>query len=310
MLAAPLSKSAARCCTTECLDDSQRRIMDKDPSQPIEVGPGHNPERRAMIRNLSLLFVGNALLGAQMPMLVIMGGLAGVLLAPTPSLATFTISLQMLAALLTASPISLLMGRYGRRTGFLLGAGCAVAGGWLGTIALFEKDFLFLCMAHALFGVTQSSLWYFRFAAADAAHQAWKPRAIAIITGSGLIAALLGTEILIHAKDYFFPIPFAGAYTAIVLICLVGSLPVVFLDLPKPPRRGARGTRTPAPGPRQSACGGRRRLRDGGTFDDDLPDDADPPGDGRLRPVDRSVRRRRALACDRDVRPEFLPPDR
>ncbi len=214
--------------------------MNKDPSQPIEAGPGLVPERRAMIRNLSLLFVGNALLGAQMPMLVIMGGLAGVLLAPTPSLATFTISLQMLAALLTASPISLLMGRYGRRTGFLVGAGCAVAGGWLGTIALFEKDFLLLCMAHALFGVMQSSLWYFRFAAADAAHQAWKPRAIAIITGSGLIAALLGTEILIHAKDYFFPIPFAGAYTAIVLICLVGSLPVAFLDLEKPPRRSAR----------------------------------------------------------------------
>lgn len=209
-----------------------------DPSRQFETGDG--PEQRSMIRNLSLLFVGNALLGAQMPMLIIMGGLAGVLLAPTPSLATFTISLQMLAALLTASPISLLMGRLGRRSGFIVGIGCAMVGGWLGTIALFERDFVLLCVAHAFFGATQSSLWYFRFAAADAAHQAWKPRAIALITGSGLIAALLGPEILIHARDYFFPVPFAGAYTAIVLICLVGSLPVMFLNLPKPPRRGVR----------------------------------------------------------------------
>ncbi len=185
-----------------------------------------------MIRNLALLFAGNAVLGAQMPMLVIMGGLAGLHLAPAPSLATFTISLQMLT--------SMLMGRFGRRAGFLCGALCAIGGGWLGTMALFEKNFVMLCLAHACFGVTQSSLWYFRFAAADAANQAWKPRAIALITGSGLIAALLGPEILIHARDYFFPVPFAGAYAAIVLICLAGSLPVVFLDLPRPPARSAK----------------------------------------------------------------------
>lgn len=198
---------------------------------------GDTPGRRTMIRNLVVLFAGNAVLGAQMPMLIIMGGLAGAYVAPVPSLATFTISLQMLSAMVTATPLSLLMGRFGRRAGFLCGAGCAMAGGWLGAVALFERDFIYLCLAHVCFGAMQSSLWYFRFAAADAVHGPWKPKAIAIITGSGLIAALLGPEILIHTRDYFFPVPFAGAYAAIVVICLVGCLPVLFLDLAKPPPR-------------------------------------------------------------------------
>ena len=196
---------------------------------------GDTPGRRTMIRNLVVLFAGNAVLGAQMPMLIIMGGLAGAYVAPVPSLATFTISLQMLSAMVTATPLSLLMGRFGRRAGFLCGAGCAMAGGWLGAVALFERDFIYLCLAHVCFGAMQSSLWYFRFAAADAVHGPWKPKAIAIITGSGLIAALLGPEILIHTRDYFFPVPFAGAYAAIVVICLVGCLPVLFLDLANPP---------------------------------------------------------------------------
>ncbi len=37
--------------------------------------PGNAPGRRTIIRNLVALFAGNALLGAQMPMLIIMGGL-------------------------------------------------------------------------------------------------------------------------------------------------------------------------------------------------------------------------------------------
>lgn len=198
-----------------------------------------------MRHNLSLLFVGNALLGAQMPMLIVLGGLVGAFLAPSPALATLTVSIQMLAVLLAVAPISLLMGRLGRRAGFLLGAACAMVGGVFGTLALLHGLFWLICIAHGLFGVAQSSFGFFRFAAADAAHDHWKPRAISLVIGSGLIAALLGPEILIHAKDYFAPIPFAGGYAAITLLCLIGGVPIAFLSLPAPPRDSGSRTKKP-----------------------------------------------------------------
>ena len=67
------------------------------------------------------LLLANTILGAAMPMLLILGGLAGLMLAPTPALATLPASVQTLAGLAAAAPFSLLMGRVGRRAGFVAG---------------------------------------------------------------------------------------------------------------------------------------------------------------------------------------------
>ena len=83
---------------------------------------------RQSLRNFVLIILGNSLLGAPMPMLIILGGLAGLLLAPASELATIPISVQILAGLVAAAPISLFMGKYGRRAGFLVGAAAAIAG--------------------------------------------------------------------------------------------------------------------------------------------------------------------------------------
>ncbi|HSG67016.1 MAG TPA: MFS transporter, partial [Gammaproteobacteria bacterium] len=78
-------------------------------------------DRRAK-RNVAVLFFCQAVLGAQMPVHIILGGLAGAVLAENRALATVPISIMVLVSMLTAVPASQLMGRYGRRTGFLIGA--------------------------------------------------------------------------------------------------------------------------------------------------------------------------------------------
>ena len=80
-------------------------------------------------RNLSVLFVAQAVLGCQAPVYVILGGLAGALLADSRSLATLPVSVVVLFSMFTAPAASLFMGRYGRRAGFLVGA---AAGAYLG----------------------------------------------------------------------------------------------------------------------------------------------------------------------------------
>jgi len=175
-----------------------------------------------------------AVLGAQLPVYIILGGLAGALLAEDKSFATLPIACQMIAGMITAAPVSLLMGRFGRKPGFYLGAICGMIGGALATYAVLSGSFVLLCIAHAFAGTYQTTHNLFRFAATDTASDAFKPRAISYVMAAGLVSAILGPEIVIRFGDYFEPVPFAGAYAATIVVGLIGVLAIPLLDLPKP----------------------------------------------------------------------------
>lgn len=178
------------------------------------------------------LLVANTILGSAMPMLIILGGLAGLMLAPSTALATLPASLQTLAGLFAAAPFSLLMGRLGRKVGFLVGIGCAVIGGLIGIWALVSGSFIMLCLAHLALGAALACYQYFRFAAAETVSVAWQPVAISLMLTSGLIAAFVGPQVFIMAKDIFAPIPLAGAYAALVGLSLMGAIPLLLTRLP------------------------------------------------------------------------------
>lgn len=180
------------------------------------------------------LIVANTILGSAMPMLIIMGGLAGLMLAPSTALATLPASLQTLAGLLAAAPFSLLMGRRGRKTGFVTGVVCAVVGAFLGVWALYIGSFILLCIAHLALGAALACYQYFRFAAAETVSAEWQPVAISLMLTSGLIAAFVGPQVFISAKDALAPIPLAGAYAALAGLSIIGLIPLLLTKLPAP----------------------------------------------------------------------------
>ena len=79
-----------------------------------------------------------------MPMLVLLGALAGAALSPVAYAATIPPSVQILAAVLAAAPMSLYMGRVGRKKGFVLAAVLLAAGGLLGVFAMILQHFILL----------------------------------------------------------------------------------------------------------------------------------------------------------------------
>lgn len=185
--------------------------------------------------NLIGLLVADAILASSMPILIILGGLAGLMLAPTTTLATLPASLQTLAWLFAAAPFSLLMGRLGRKAGFIIGAGLTIVGALIGTWALISGSFFLLCVAHLILGIGLTSHQYFRFAAAEVVSKEWRPVAISLVLTSGLIAAFGGPQIFIMTKDILAPVPLAGGYAAIAVISLVGIIPLAALRMPAPP---------------------------------------------------------------------------
>ena len=195
-------------------------------------------------RAVAILVWAQSVLGAQMPVHFILGGLAGGLLADNAALATLPISMTVLGSMLSAPLVSGFMGRFGRRPGFLLGALAGAAGGAVAAWGLETRSFETFCAGAMLFGVYMSAHNLYRFAAADLASPGFRPKAISWVMAGGLVAALLGPQLVIWFRDWLEPVPYAGAYAFLVVLNLAGAVPLLLLDIPRPPRR-AKGEARP-----------------------------------------------------------------
>jgi MFS family permease len=192
-------------------------------------------------RNVMVLILAQALLGAQMPMIFIVGGLAGQSLASNISWATLPISFIILGSVLAANPLSWIMQNKGRKTGFVLGALSGATGAAISAYALIQKDFQLFLLGSLFTGVYMSAQGFYRFAATDTASAEFRPKAISYVMSGGLVAAIIGPQLV---KATIQPINVAilgasqvnylGIYLAVVAINIVGSLLFFFLDIPTP----------------------------------------------------------------------------
>jgi MFS family permease len=194
---------------------------------------------KLMNRNFLLVLVSNSVLASPMPMLIILSGLAGGMLAPTKQLSTLPYSLQLLAGFIAAPPMSLFMARYGRGRGFLLAIGLTMTGGGLALVAMKTGEFWLLCLGHAFLGSAVISFGYFRFAATEVVSERWRATAISFTLGSGIIAAIVGPAIFSRTREILAPTLFAGSYLAIMALALIGMIPVLLTRYPAPAGFGA-----------------------------------------------------------------------
>jgi MFS family permease len=184
-------------------------------------------------RNVMVLVIAQAIMGAQMPMVFIVGGLAGQTLASNICFATLPISMIILGSMITATPISSFMQKFGRPAGFTVGALGGALGGAVGAYGLYIASFPVFLLGSFLTGIYMSAQGFYRFAAADTASEAFRPKAISYVMAGGLVAAVLGPQ-LVKATTDAYVIPFLGTYGAIIALNLIGSVVFWFLDIPTP----------------------------------------------------------------------------
>ncbi|WP_121061649.1 MFS transporter [Chachezhania antarctica] len=185
-------------------------------------------------RNVIVLVLAQATIGAQMPMIFTVGGLAGQSLATNPCLATLPISLIVLGSMIAATPLSAFMQRFGRRAGFFVGATGGAAGGAVGALGLHLGSFPILLVGALLTGIYMSAHQFYRFAATDTAPKEYEARAISYVMAGGLISAVVGPQ-LATLTSQSMVIPFLGTYMAVVVVNLLGASVFFFLDIPKVP---------------------------------------------------------------------------
>ena len=192
------------------------------------------PDDSRAKRNVAVLVVAQAVLGAQMPMIFIIGGLAGQSLAGNPCFATLPISLIVLGSMLTSTPLSAAMQKWGRRAGFYIGATGGILGGVVGALGLYLGSFPVFLLGSLLTGIYMSAHGFYRFAATDTASDAFRPKAVSYVMAGGLASAIIGPQIVKLTSDAFV-IPFLGTYAAVVAVNLLGFFLFLLLDIPKPP---------------------------------------------------------------------------
>ncbi|WP_071675257.1 MFS transporter [Nioella nitratireducens] len=191
-------------------------------------------------RNVMVLVAAQAILGSQMPMIFVVGGLAGQMLAPNACLATLPISLIVFGSMTTAPWLSTVMQRYGRRVGFFAGTLGGSLGAATAAYGLWVDSFLIFLVGSYLTGIYMSAQGFYRFAAADTASESFRPKAISYVMAGGLASALIGPQLVKLTNDLTV-VPFVGLYATVVAINVLGAALFLFLDIPRP-ERVAHGT--------------------------------------------------------------------
>ncbi len=198
-------------------------------------------------RNLLVLAVGQALSSTVVSLLTSVSSLSGALLAPSLSLSTLPVTATVLGTLSMIYPASFLMQRLGRRGGFVFKSAVGLVGGAICVVALQAGAFAPLLLGTFLLGIFSAFSQYYRFAAIDAAADpAKRASAVATVTGAGVVGGIAGPFLGGHFADFLPEAPFAGAFIALCLVCLLlaASQAMLSADL----GRDA-GTGTPAQRP-------------------------------------------------------------
>ncbi|MEQ8397210.1 MFS transporter [Thalassobaculum sp.] len=190
--------------------------------------------RDPAVRNVVLLAICQALAMTGMTMNMTVTALTGHDLAPDPAWATLPLSLQFLATMLTTMPASLYMRRVGRRFGFATGVLIGVSGAIIAAISILNHQFALFCLGSMLIGSFQGFAILYRYAAADTASEAFRPRAISLVLAGGVVAALAGPELAKWSHDLLAPISFAGTFLVIAGVQSISLIFLTFVKIPTP----------------------------------------------------------------------------
>ena len=184
-------------------------------------------------RNVAVLVLAQALLGSQMAMMFVVGGWVGGALAANPCFATLPISMLVMGSMLAASPLSMAMQKWGRKTGFFIGTAAGALGATIAALGLYHASFTLFLLGSLISGAYMSAQGFYRFAAADTASEAFRPKAISYVLAGGLASAVIGPQ-LVKFTSQAMVIPFLGTYLAIIALNVLGAFLFTFLDIPKP----------------------------------------------------------------------------
>jgi MFS family permease len=184
--------------------------------------------------NVARLAAAQALTGANSAVIFATGSIVGATLAPDISLATVPLSMYVLGLAAGTLPTGVISRAYGRRIAFIIGTGCGVLTGLLGSFAILRGSFALFCCATFLGGLYGAVSQSYRFAAADGASITFRPKAVSWVMVGGVFAGVLGPQLVQWTMDFWAPYLFAFSFLVQAVVALVAMAILSGVDAPKP----------------------------------------------------------------------------
>jgi MFS family permease len=180
-------------------------------------------------RNIVILSLSQALGSSGLPVIVLLGGIIGSHLAPTPALSTLPVSIMVVGVALFVIPASLLMKWVGRRAGFAFGSIMAAFGSLLAFYAVSASSFFLFCLAALLFGGNGAFIQQYRFSAAESVSPEYSSRAVSFVLIGGIAAGILGPMIATRSLVLLPQIEYGGPFLVLAGINVAVALLLSFL---------------------------------------------------------------------------------
>ncbi len=190
-------------------------------------------ERRVRA-NVLRLSIAQALAGANASVIFATGSIIGAMMAPDPALATVPLSVFVVGMAAGTLPAGYIARTRGRRAAFMFGTGSGILTGLIAAIAVVLGSFGLFCVATLFGGLYASVVQSFRFAAADGATPAFRPRALSWVMAGGVFAGVIGPQLVTWTMDLWQPYLFAVSYLAQAGVALLAMIVLSGVDLPKP----------------------------------------------------------------------------
>ena len=189
-----------------------------------------------MNKNVWLLFSCQALTNAIMSGQTIMAALVGFKLSGS-ALNTLPMAIQMVAVMCASVIASYVFSRYGRKAGFWLGCTVSFCGSLVFALGVYTENFPLYCLGAIPAGLGHGIGQHLRFAAAEVADSHARARAISLVLAGGVLAAIVGPEMVKRTHDLIPDHVFLATYLYLPVLPAISAVLLYFTALPPAPPR-------------------------------------------------------------------------
>jgi MFS family permease len=126
-----------------------------------------------------------------------------------------------------------------------IGTACGVLTGLVCCIAVLHGSFLLFNIGAVFSGFYAAAHQSYRFAAADTASEAFRAKAIGWVLFGGVVAGIVGPQLVIATQDLWPPYLFAATYIGQSVLALISAGALMLVNIPKPPPRSVAGDGRP-----------------------------------------------------------------
>ena len=171
-------------------------------------------------RNLFILSIGQIFSSTSPVVSVLLGGIIGAGMTNINYLATLPTALMIVGTAVGSLFASKIMKIKGRKFGFSLASIINSFFSLICAYAVLINSFNLFCIGNLAIGLSVAFAQQYRFAATESVETSNIPKAISLILLLGIVASLLGANIVSVTKDFYIT-TYVGSYIAMSLLTII-----------------------------------------------------------------------------------------